>query len=201
MNKPSLQHYDRLIDEISSTFIQGQARTIKAINAGLVMTYWQIGPHIVEFEQQGQPSAEYGKQLLANLSRDLKLKHGKVFSVSNLQRFRQYYLLNPNHATLSHDFKHSTLNPDMTDHCYDDRKMVMTDTINTSSKFGIRYPISGFFANLFSPTKKNRIQTSSIDLQPSIVGASLLASHNAHSRYLSFISSQLIQVSGGGYGA
>lgn len=107
MNKPSLQHYDRLINEISSTFIQGQARTLQAINAGLVMTYWKIGQHIVEFEQQGQTSAEYGAQLLTNLSRDLRLKHGKGFSLSNVKRFRQFYLAYRNGATVSHQLSWS----------------------------------------------------------------------------------------------
>ena len=107
MSKPTTQHYEKLVDKISSSFSQGQSKTIKAINAGLVSTYWQIGQHIVEFEQQGQASAAYGKQLLANLSRDLKLKHGKGFSVSNLQRFRQFYLLNQNYATVSHNLSWS----------------------------------------------------------------------------------------------
>ncbi|OZB43553.1 MAG: hypothetical protein B7X50_00380 [Alishewanella sp. 34-51-39] len=107
MNKLVSQHYGKLVDAISSTFAHGQAKTIQAINTGLVATYWKIGQHIIEFEQQGQASAEYGQQLLANLSKDLKLKHGKGFSVSNLQRFRQFYLLNPNHATVSHNLSWS----------------------------------------------------------------------------------------------
>ena len=102
MSSPASPHYDTLVDVISDTFTQGQVKTIQAINAGLVMTYWQIGQHIVEFEQQGNANAEYGKQLLPNLSRDLKLKHGKGFSLSNLKRFRQFYLANRNGATVSH---------------------------------------------------------------------------------------------------
>jgi hypothetical protein len=66
------------------------------------MTYWKIGQHIVEFEQEGQVTAQYGKLLITNLSRDLKLAHGKGFSLSNLKRFRQFYLANRNSATLSH---------------------------------------------------------------------------------------------------
>jgi predicted nuclease of restriction endonuclease-like (RecB) superfamily len=100
-NQPT-QHYQSLIETISTTFAQGQQKTLAAINSGLVTTYWQIGQHIVEFEQQGQAFAEYGKQRLSKLSQDLKLKHGKGFSVSNLQRFRPFYLLNKNCATLSH---------------------------------------------------------------------------------------------------
>jgi len=107
MSKSLDQNYSVLLTTISDTFSSGQAKTVSAINAGLVETYWQIGQHIVEFEQQGQTSAEYGKQLLSNLSNDLKLKHGKGFSLSNLQRFRQFYLLHPNHATVSHDLSWS----------------------------------------------------------------------------------------------
>lgn len=66
------------------------------------MTYWKIGQYIVEFEQEGQVTAQYGKQLITNLSRDLKLAHGNGFSLSNLKRFRQFYLANRNGATLSH---------------------------------------------------------------------------------------------------
>lgn len=102
MNKPSDQNYQHLLTTISSTFSDGQQKTVATINAGLVMTYWQIGQHIVEFEQQGEATAGYGKQLLSQLSKDLKLQHGKGFSVSNLQRFRQFYQLNKNYATLSH---------------------------------------------------------------------------------------------------
>ena len=107
MSKKPEIGYQHLIDSISSTFAHGQQKTISAINAGLIMTYWQIGQHIVEFEQQGKASAQYGKQLLANLSRDLKLKHGKGFSLSNLKRFRQFYLLNRNGATVSHQLSWS----------------------------------------------------------------------------------------------
>jgi predicted nuclease of restriction endonuclease-like (RecB) superfamily len=65
-------------------------------------TYWQIGHDIVEFEQGGKIRADYGKALLNNLSRDLKLLHGKGFSRSNLSRFRQFYLAYPKCAKASH---------------------------------------------------------------------------------------------------
>lgn len=107
MSKSLGQEYNGLLTAISDTFSQGQAKTISAINAGLVTTYWQIGQHIVEFEQKGQANAEYGKQLLSNLSKDLKLKHGRGFSLSNLKRFRQFYLANRNGATVSHQLSWS----------------------------------------------------------------------------------------------
>jgi predicted nuclease of restriction endonuclease-like (RecB) superfamily len=99
--------YLDLLANISTVFQDGRNNTLKAINAGLVTTYWQIGQHIVEFEQQGKATAEYGKRLLSQLSKDLKLKLGKGLSVSNLQRFRQFYLLNSNYATVSHNLSWS----------------------------------------------------------------------------------------------
>jgi hypothetical protein len=76
--------YQTLVSDISSAFEQGQAKTIQAINTGLVATYWQIGQQIVEFEQQGNVNAEYGKNLLSNLSKDLKLIHGRGIQCQQL---------------------------------------------------------------------------------------------------------------------
>ncbi len=84
--------YHRLLDQISDTYAQGRMRTVQAVYHELVETYWKFGQYIVEFEQAGNPRAEYGKALINNLSADLKLRHGKGFSRSNLIRFRQFYL-------------------------------------------------------------------------------------------------------------
>ena len=70
-------------------------------------TYWKIGHDIVEYEQGGKAKAGYGKALLAKLSRDLTLRHGRGFSRSNLIRFRQFYLAYPIGATASHQLSWS----------------------------------------------------------------------------------------------
>ena len=56
----------------------------------------------MEFEQGGKARADYGKALLATLSRDLTLRHGKGFSRSNVIRIRQFYLAYPKGAKASH---------------------------------------------------------------------------------------------------
>lgn len=94
--------YHGLLETISQSYTTGQSRAIRAVHAQLIETYWQIGQDIVEFEQGGKAKAEYGKSLLVNLSRDLKLRHGKGFSLSNIKRFRQFYLTYPKGATASH---------------------------------------------------------------------------------------------------
>ncbi len=87
--------YQRLLGRISEVYTAGQVRAHRAVNAQLIETYWQIGHDIVEYEQGGKVRAEYGTALLANLSRDLTLRHGKGFSRSNLIYIRLLYVQYP----------------------------------------------------------------------------------------------------------
>jgi hypothetical protein len=47
--------------------------------------------------------------LLENLSKDLSLAHGKGFSLSNLKRMRQFYIVFPIGATPSHQLNWSII--------------------------------------------------------------------------------------------
>lgn len=60
-----------------------------------MQTYWLIGRHIVEFEQNGQEKSEYGTNLLSRLSKDLTTLYSKGFSRTNIALFRQFYLKMP----------------------------------------------------------------------------------------------------------
>jgi predicted nuclease of restriction endonuclease-like (RecB) superfamily len=99
--------YQHLIIKISDTYVSGQVRATQAVNIQLLETYWQIGQHIVEFEQGGNTKAAYGKALISTLAKDLSLLHGKGFSASNVKRFRQFYLVYPIGATVSHQLSWS----------------------------------------------------------------------------------------------
>ncbi|MFZ4699584.1 MAG: PDDEXK nuclease domain-containing protein [Candidatus Methylumidiphilus sp.] len=104
---PVSEDYHGLLNRISDTWVQGRVRAVQAVNVQLIETYWQVGRHIVEFEQGGNLRAEYGKALISRLAKDLGLRHGKGFSRSNLIRIRQFYLAYPKGATLSHQFSWS----------------------------------------------------------------------------------------------
>ena len=84
--------YQRLLGRISEVYTEGQVRAQQAVNVHITETYWQIGHDIVEFEQGGNARAGYGKRLLSILSSDLRLRHGKGFSRSNLIYMRLLYL-------------------------------------------------------------------------------------------------------------
>ena len=67
----------------------------RAANTAMVTAYWEIGRLIVNEEQHGLVRADYGKQVLKELSEKLTSEFGKGYSVSNLKNFRQFYLVFP----------------------------------------------------------------------------------------------------------
>lgn len=91
-----------LIKQIRS-LVEGARNDIaRNINSGILQTYWQVGKHIVEFEQKGNIKAEYGKQLLINLSKELSLELGRGFSRSNLTYMRMFYQRYQKSEAVSH---------------------------------------------------------------------------------------------------
>ncbi len=83
------------IQEIKQLVLRGRQEAYAAVNQAMVNTYWQIGRRIVEEEQGGAERADYGKQILKQLSAALTEEFGKGFSVQNLYYFRQFYLTFP----------------------------------------------------------------------------------------------------------
>ncbi len=94
--------YTDLLGRISEAYVAGQVRATQAVHSHITKTYWKIGRDIVEFEQGGKARAEYGKNLLTRLSRDLTVRQGKGFNRSNVIRIRQFYVNYPKGATASH---------------------------------------------------------------------------------------------------
>ena len=89
--KISKNKYDNLLKEIRQLVEQARQNVIRNINTELLFTYWNVGRLIVEYEQAGNIRAEYGKQLLIDLSRSLTNELGKGFSRSQLQMMRIFY--------------------------------------------------------------------------------------------------------------
>ena len=93
--------YDSILSDLSELLEQSRRLTARSINAVMTATYWEIGRRIVEVEQGGEERAEYGKELLKRLSKDLTDKFGRGFSVRNLRSFRMFYLSYPIRQTVS----------------------------------------------------------------------------------------------------
>lgn len=100
MNKSTIANNEvslssNFIQEIKQLVARSRQEAYAAVNQAMVNAYWQIGRRIVEEEQGGAERANYGKQILKQLSVALTEEFGKGFSVQNLYYFRQFYLTFP----------------------------------------------------------------------------------------------------------
>lgn len=94
-----------LFDRVVSILEQARGNVVRAVNANMVIAYWLIGREIVQALQGGEERAEYGKQVLQQLSQRLAEQYGKGFSVTTLRYFRTFYLA---YADRSIEIQHPT---------------------------------------------------------------------------------------------
>lgn len=100
-NLPAQRKYQDLLDSIGNLLQQARLEAFRQVNSILVKTYWEIGRHIVVYEQKSKEKADYGSELLDKIAADLKKRYGKGFSRSNVFNFRRLYLAYPKIQTLS----------------------------------------------------------------------------------------------------
>ena len=101
LSRSDANSYVELIRNIGSLLETGKKQAVSAVNQAMVRTYWEIGKHIVEYEQAGNEKAEYGSETLKRLSRDLTERYGNGFGMSNINKMRKFYSLYPILQTVS----------------------------------------------------------------------------------------------------
>ena len=74
---------EMLISEIRSLIEQTRSRVAQTVNSALVLMNWHIGKRINDEILQNK-RAEYGKEIVASLSRQLTFDYGKGFTRQNL---------------------------------------------------------------------------------------------------------------------
>jgi DUF1016 N-terminal domain/YhcG PDDEXK nuclease domain len=90
-----------LVLAMSERIAAARRRSLAAVSREMVLLYWELGRHIVEFEQGGETRAQYGEALLPALGAALTQAHGPGFSVRNLANFRAFYRAFPDFADAS----------------------------------------------------------------------------------------------------
>ena len=85
------QYYEEIEHLIKKHEVSKRVRRLEA-NNDLVTTYWNVGRLIVE-AQGGEKRTKYGNELIKKWSIKLTETYGKGYDVSNLKRFRQFYLV------------------------------------------------------------------------------------------------------------
>jgi len=76
----------RLFSSIRELVEQSKQQIATSVNATMTLLYWQIGK-IIDNELLERARAEYGKQIVATLSRQLEMEYGGSFFRIKKQAF------------------------------------------------------------------------------------------------------------------
>jgi predicted nuclease of restriction endonuclease-like (RecB) superfamily/predicted GNAT family N-acyltransferase len=88
-------------NRVSNLLKEARESVVRTVNNTMVFTYLEIGRMIVNEEQNGKQRAEYGKQIIKELSSRLSTEFGKGFSVTNLQQMKNFYNIYGKQQTVS----------------------------------------------------------------------------------------------------
>ena len=80
-----------VVQEIRTVLETARGNVSRQVNSELLNTYWNVGRIICEYEQTLPERADYGRQTLRAVSKELTKEFGKGFSVSNIQFMRRFY--------------------------------------------------------------------------------------------------------------
>jgi endonuclease YncB( thermonuclease family) len=100
----SSTQYNSILKDISKIYEQSLEEGNEDWNKAVLSSNWKIGQRIIEVTQEKKARANYGKQVLKQLSNDLTRKYAKGFSERNLEyirKFYQYYKSGQFHSELS----------------------------------------------------------------------------------------------------
>ncbi len=73
MEKAS-EKLNSLFNRVVGILEEARSNVVRTVNFNMVLAYWLIGREIVQELQEGEERAEYGKQVIENLSKRLS-KH------------------------------------------------------------------------------------------------------------------------------
>lgn len=94
-----------IYEEIKNLLASARENIVSNVNSTMTKTYFLIGKRIVEEEQNGNERAEYGEELIKNLSLRLSKEFRKGFSKTNLKQMKSFYLAYGKGQTVSDQFK------------------------------------------------------------------------------------------------
>ena len=92
---------NKIIEEIKQIIIENRHKVIYEVNKTMLNEYWNIGKIIVENKQNGNIKAEYGKQIIKKLSKELRKTLSSGFSISNFINIWRFYTIYSKFQTVS----------------------------------------------------------------------------------------------------
>jgi predicted nuclease of restriction endonuclease-like (RecB) superfamily len=93
-------NFEKLIQVFEQTHEYLQNKAVSAVNQSLTVRNWLFGLYIVEYEQNGEDRAKYGKKLLKNMAQKLSSQI-KGMNDRYLRDCRQFYVTYPQIAGIT----------------------------------------------------------------------------------------------------
>ena len=78
-----------LINDLIALIEKGRKQLAYAANATMTLTYWNVGKRINN-EILDNQRAEYGKQIVVSVARQLTVEYGRSFEEKSLRRMMQF---------------------------------------------------------------------------------------------------------------
>lgn len=91
MNLKLCNNSDNLLADAQSIIDFARQEAFRSINITMVQRNWLLGKRISEEILLGENRAEYGREVIKNLSKELTSIYGKGFTKSYLYNFTRFY--------------------------------------------------------------------------------------------------------------
>lgn len=89
--KKEIENIEPLIDNVKELIDNAKQKVVQTVDNHRVMLYWNIGQLIFKDIQQEKRRAEYGKEIIKNLSKEIEPLYGSGYSYRQLYLFLQFY--------------------------------------------------------------------------------------------------------------
>ena len=86
---------DNLLNDAKQIIEQSHLQACRSINVAMLQRNWLLGQRISEEVLQNEDRAQYGSEVISNLSKELTNAYGKGFTKSYLYNFVKFYKLFP----------------------------------------------------------------------------------------------------------
>lgn len=85
------QKSDNIVTDVQNIIETSQRQAYHAVDTILSQRNWLIGCRIAEEEMDGTDRAEYGTNIIKQLSKELTAKYGRGYDRSNLYHYLRFY--------------------------------------------------------------------------------------------------------------
>ncbi len=95
MEKALCQNSGSLLKDAKSIIEQARQEAYRSVNIAMIQRNWLLGKRISEEILLGENRAEYGREVIKKLSKELTEIYGKGFNKNNLYGYLQFYKIFP----------------------------------------------------------------------------------------------------------